>query len=214
MGAWRELWLLVWGSITWIHPTFCDQIYLLQMQVWLKSSNWARLDMAIPRLSRAPVWRWHHQHGWHPCGYQPALALHATRVAGNYTHAMLSHATIFFGWKGPFNETKWDQWTYIDFLPITINSGKNKLIENMFVILVGHVLEWVGASRAGLTPWLTLNHGCLYPQTNECSASGTSQGVVPIWCDINVWNEIIQETSTILPNTKLVVMMICWIYTL
>lgn len=29
--------------------------------------------------------------------------------------------------------------------------------------IVGSFLEWVGAPRADLTPWLTLNHGCLPP---------------------------------------------------
>ena len=29
--------------------------------------------------------------------------------------------------------------------------------------IVGRFLEWVGAPRADLTPWLTLNHGCLPP---------------------------------------------------
>lgn len=121
--------------------------------------------MVIPRLYGAPVWRWHHQHRWCPYGYQPALPLHATRVAGNCTHAMLSHTTVFFGWKGHVNETKWDQWACTGLLPITMNSEKiiNFVWKYIWWGIVGRFLEWVGAPRADLTPWLTLNHGCLPP---------------------------------------------------
>jgi hypothetical protein len=121
--------------------------------------------MVIPRLYGAPVWRWHHQHRWCPYGYQPALPLHATRVAGNCTHAMLSHTTVFLAGRAMSmrpNETseharvscqsQWIQKKIINFVWKYIWWG-----------IVGRFLEWVGAPRADLTPWLTLNHGCLPP---------------------------------------------------
>lgn len=72
---------------------------------------------------------------------------------------------FFFGWKGHVNETKWDQWACTGLLPITMNSEKiiNFVWKYIWWGIVGRFLEWVGAPRADLTPWLTLNHGCLPP---------------------------------------------------
>jgi hypothetical protein len=91
-----------------------------------------------------------------PACYQGCRELHSCHAE--------SHDR-FFGWKGHVNETKWDQWACTGLLPITMNSEKiiNFVWKYIWWGIVGRFLEWVGAPRADLTPWLTLNHGCLPP---------------------------------------------------